>query len=108
MNAYLKNHSAEIDSIAINLADHFAKPLYHFTDAKSYSEYIEILKEILSWSIEFYVQYYHKLNNWEGFVRSHENIYKSADKDEFMIAWGRDKLKKFTNEYHENKKFQNL
>jgi hypothetical protein len=108
MNALLKNHSAEIDSIAISLADHFAKPLYHFTDAKSYSEYIEILKEILSWSIEFYVQYHHKLNNWEGFVRSQDNIYKSADRNEFMIAWGRDKLKKFTNEYYDNKKCQKL
>ena len=44
MNAYLKNHSAEIDRIAISLADHFAKPLYHITDAKSYSEYIRDLK----------------------------------------------------------------
>jgi hypothetical protein len=108
MNAYLKNHSAEIDRIAISLADHFAKPLYHFTDAKSYSEYIEILKEILNWSIEFYVQYYHKLNNWDGFARSQDNIYKSADRNEFLIAWGRDKLKKFTNEYSDNKKCQNL
>jgi hypothetical protein len=79
MNAYLKNHSAEIDSIAINLTDHFAKPLYHFTDAKSYSEYIEILKEILSWSIEFYVQYHHKLNSWESYARSQDNIYKSVE-----------------------------
>jgi hypothetical protein len=108
MNTYLKNHSAEIDSIAISLADHFAKPLYHFTDAKSYSEYIEILKEILSWSIEFYVQYHHKLKSWESFVRSHENIYNSTDRDDFMIAWGRDKLKKFTNEYQDNQKYQNL
>jgi hypothetical protein len=108
MNAYLKNHSAEIDSIAISLADHFAKPLYHFTDAKSYSEYIEILKEILNWSIEFYVQYHHKLNSWENFARSQDNIYKSVDRNEFMIAWGRDKLKKFTNEYPDNKKYQNL
>jgi hypothetical protein len=108
MNAYLKNHSAEIDSIAIRMADHFAKPLYLFTDAKSYSEYIEILKEILSWSIEFYVQYHHKLNSWESFSGSQDNIYKSVDRNEFMIAWGRDKLKKFTNEYPDNKKFQNI
>ena len=108
MNTYLKNHSAEIDSIAINLADNFAIPLYHFTDAKSYSEYIEILKEILSWSIEFYVQYHQKLSSWESFARSQDNIYRSEDRDEFMIAWGRDKLKKFTKEYYDNKKCQNL
>ena len=108
MNPYFKNHSAEIDSIAMNLADHFAKPLYRFTDAKSYSEYIEILKEILRWSIEFYVQFHHKLNNWENFSISQDNVYKSKDRNEFMIAWGRDKLKKFTNEYQDNKKYQNL
>ena len=108
MNAYLKNHSAEIDRIAIRLADHFAKHLYQFTDAKTYSEYIEILKEILSWSIEFYVQYHHKMNNWESFADSQDNIYNSADRNEFMIAWGRNKLQKFTNEYYDSKKWQNL
>jgi predicted nucleotidyltransferase len=103
MKIDLKNHSEEIDKIAISLAVHFAKPLYYFTDAKSYSEYIEILKEILQWSLEFYVEYHHKLKSWENFEISQENIYKAVNKNEFLIAWGKDKLKKFTDEYPDNR-----
>jgi hypothetical protein len=104
MKIDLKKQSDEIDHIAISLADHFAKPLYRFTDAKSYTEYIEILKEILQWSLEFYVLYHHKLKSWENFEGSQENIYKAISKNEFLIAWGQDKLRKFTNEYPDNEK----
>lgn len=98
MKAYLKNLSDEISIIAVNLADHFAKPLYDFTNAKSYSEYIEILKEILNWSHEFYEHYHHQLNTWESFERSQENTYKAVNRNEFLIAWGEDRLKRFIDE----------
>jgi hypothetical protein len=98
MKAYLKNLSDEISIIAVSLADNFAKPLYDFTEAKSYSEYIEILKEILNWSREFNEHYHHKLNSWESFVRSQENIYEAVNRNEFLIAWGKDRLKRFTDE----------
>ncbi len=99
MKAYLKNHPDEIGNIAISLADNFAKSLYHFTDAKSYSEYIENLKEILKWSHEFYGIYYHKLNNWENFESSRDNIYRSASSNDFLISWGKDRLNQFIDEF---------
>jgi hypothetical protein len=102
MKAYLKNHPDEIGNIAISLADNFAKSLYHFTAAKSYTEYIENLKEILKWSHEFHSQYYHKLNNWERFESSRDNIYRSANSKDFLISWGQTRLNQFIDEFVKN------
>lgn len=105
MKAYLKNHPDEIGSIAISLADNFANSLYRVMGAKSYSEYIENLKEILKWSREFHGKYYHKLNHWESFESGRDNIYRSANPKEFLISWGQDRLNQFIDEFVKNAEY---
>ena len=94
-----KNHPDHITVIAVRLADHFVKPLYEFNKERNYFVYVGCLSEILDWSAEFYKQYNHKLNNWEDFVKSKDNIYDAVSEENFLISWGNDRIKKFYAQY---------
>jgi hypothetical protein len=54
-----------------------------------------VLDEILHWADEFYALYQGKLNKWEEFRKSGENIFNAMHPDEFIIAWGHNRLKQF-------------
>jgi len=81
--------------IATRLADKFLKPLLDFYNAKNYSVYIGSLTEIIDWSFEFYNEYHLKLNDWGTFETSSENIYEAANREEFLIAWGNNRIQLF-------------
>lgn len=81
--------------ISASLASNFAKPLFEFLNGKKYSVYVKCLEEVLNWAYEFYRQYQHKLNDWDSFEKSKDNIYNAASSDEFLVAWGRQRITQF-------------
>ena len=115
INSHPNNHTAQIGEIANLLADNFVKPLYHCCTEKNYYVYIGILTEIINWAHEFYDQYQDKLEDWEAFKKSGDNIYNAATRHEFLVAWGNARANKFfiinTKEYpgtNENNKTATL
>ena len=89
------NDIEQIDTIAIRLANKFLNPLFDFCNQKNYFVYIGSLAEIMDWSYEFYNQYEHKLKNWQNFVSSNENVFDAVSQDEFLIAWGNNRIQQF-------------
>ena len=100
--SHSNNHSEQIEMIAARLADQFVKPLFDFRNEKSYFTYIGSLAEILDWSYEFHNLYSYQMEDWESFLASKENIYHAVSRDEFLIAWGKSRIKQFyaQNENH--------
>lgn len=80
--------SIEIGMYAACLADNCLTELYE----KSGKGYISALDEITAWAHEFYAKYYEKLKDWETFEETEDNIYKAVCWDDFVIAWGVDRL----------------
>lgn len=91
------NEPDSIRRIAVCLADNFVKPLYNCCTEKNYYVYIGILTEIINWAHEFYEQYHDKLNDWEAFKKSGDNIHNAATGHEFLVAWGKARVNKFLN-----------
>ena len=97
------NHQCDqIEMIAARLADQFVKPLFDFRKEKNYFTYIGSLSEILDWSYEFHNMYSCQIEDWESFLVSKENIYHAVNRDEFIVAWGKSRIKQFyaQNENH--------
>lgn len=88
------NDSIEIGMYAACLADNWLSELYE----KSGKGYIAVLDEITAWAHEFYHSYYEKLKDWETFEQSTDNTYQAACWDDFVIAWGKDRLAKYLSE----------
>jgi hypothetical protein len=84
-----------IKMVANRLAEKLIWFLFPSDERKNYSEHIGRLAEILDWAEEFYEQYYDKILNWQMFKRSTDNIYDANTSDELIIAFGKEKLKKF-------------
>ena len=103
MSDYSNNRIEQIDKIAFCLANKFVKPLYNLCDEKNYQGYISCLTEILKWASEFYNKYYYELYNWRVFEKSMKNIYNAGDRDDFLIAWGCSRIRRFYIQ-HINKK----
>lgn len=87
--------SIEIGMYAACLADNWLNELYE----NSGKGYIAALDEITAWAHEFYNSYYEKLKDWETFEESIDNIYHAACWDDFVIAWGKDRLAKYLSEH---------
>jgi len=85
------NDSIEIGMYAACLSDNWMKELYD----KSGIGYIAALDQISSWAHEFYHTYYEKLKDWETFEESTDNIYQASCWDDFVIAWGKDRLSRY-------------
>lgn len=85
------NDSIEIGMYAACLADNYIKELYE----KSGKGYIAALDEITAWAHEFYNSYYEKLKDWDTFERSADNIYNAVCWDDFLIAWGGERMAKY-------------
>lgn len=85
--------SIEIGLIAACLADNYMEHLYNLSEIG----YINALHEISAWSHEFYHAYHEKLKDWETFESSTANIYGSVCWDDFLIAWGAERIRKFFN-----------
>ncbi|SRR5258706_15780269 len=95
-----KTTSSKIDTdhiamIAACLADNYLKPLNDFCNEKKYFGYIGSLAEISNWAHEFYNGYCHKLNEWDAFEGSEDNIYNAVNWDDFLVAWGYSRLQQF-------------
>ena len=80
--------SMEIAMYAASLADNFMAELY----GQSGEGYIAALHTISAWAHEFYQRYYEKLKEWETFEESSDNIYQAICWDDFVIAWGGERL----------------
>lgn len=85
------NDSIEIGMLAACLADNYLKDLYE----KSGIGYIAVLDEISAWAHEFYNSFYEKLKDWETFEDSSDNVYKSLCWDDFVMAWGQERMAKY-------------
>lgn len=90
-----KINSDQIGMIAACLTDNFLKPLYNFSNEKNYFGYLGSLAEISDWSHEFYDEYGLSLNDWESFQSSGKNIYKSPNWNDFLVAWGTERIREF-------------
>ncbi|MEO8769625.1 MAG: hypothetical protein ABI402_06060 [Ferruginibacter sp.] len=95
MTKLRKNANNQISLIATSLAEKFVKPMYEANKEKNYFVYVSCLSEILNWSGEFYNNYFHKLNDWKSFETSKDNIYNAVDRDDFLMAWGCNKIRQF-------------
>jgi len=93
--------SDEIGMIAACLSDNYLKILYDFCNGRNLFGYIGCLSEISDWSHEFYREYYDKMNEWEVFEESDDNIYNAVSWDDFLIEWGFNRFKKFLDEHGE-------
>lgn len=85
------NDSIEIGMYAACLADNCITELYE----KTGKGYIAALDEITAWAHEFYNSYYEKLKDWETFEVSEDNTHKAICWDDFVIAWGKERLTKY-------------
>jgi len=99
MRSYPLNSKEQIDMIATCLADNFVKKIYDFQNEKSYSAYVKSLSEIFHWAHEFYIEYNHKMKDWESFKRSIDNIYNVNTMEDFQIAWGNQRIKQFFDQH---------
>jgi hypothetical protein len=84
-----------IKMIANRLAEKFMEPLFVFSKEKNYSAHIGGFAEIPDWSREFYDQYHDKIIYLERFKWSNDNIYNVVTPDCLIVAFGRDRIKKF-------------
>jgi hypothetical protein len=90
-----KQETGFIKMVANRLAEKFLEPLFLLSKEKNYFAHIGGLAEILDWAKEFYDQYYDKVINWERFKWSSDNIYNIVTLDGLIVAFGRDRIKKF-------------
>lgn len=81
------------------IADTILQPFYQFVLRRSLLGYIDTLREISRWAIEFHNNYSGLLSDWDEFEESEFNIYNSSSWDEFLIHWANDRLKKFKGQY---------
>jgi hypothetical protein len=95
MIAYSKNFNVDIDWIASCLADAYVKPLFYSFGENSYTVYVKSMNEILDWSHEFFAQFSNRPDDWETFVISDENVYEAKNKKDFLVAWGKERIKMF-------------
>jgi len=91
----LLTDSERVDEIAVRLANKFLTQLFNFCNQKNYFVYVGSLAEIMDWSYEFFNQYDKKISDWKNFEASNENIYDAATRDEFLIAWGNERIQQF-------------
>jgi hypothetical protein len=99
MRSYHLNNHEQIDMIATCFADNFVKEVYDFQNEKSYSAYVKSLSEIFNWAHEFYIEYNHKMKDWESFEKSQDNIYNVNTMEDFQIAWGNQRIKQFFDQH---------
>ena len=85
----------QMEMITTCLTENFVKPIYARCGDRNYYTYVLVLDEILHWAEEFYALYRGKLTKWEDFRKSRENIFNANRPDEFIIAWGNNRLKLF-------------
>lgn len=96
------NNKEQIDMIATCLANNFVKKIYNLQNEKSYSAYVKSLSEIFHWAHEYYIEYNHRIIDWECFSKSDDNIYKATTREAFQIAWGNERLQIFNGQHSKN------
>src|SRR5215216_5715862 len=84
-----------IEMVAGRLAEDTLELLYQLSAEKNYYIHVGGLAEILDWANQFYDHYYNKVINWEIFRYSDDNIYNAATLDDFILAFGQDRISKF-------------
>lgn len=96
MIPWFKNQTDLIDTIADRLVEHFVEPLFEMSTEKNYFVYLGTVAEIMSWSQELHEKYYQQLLDWENFKISDGNIYHAANRDDFIVAWGKERIRKYS------------
>lgn len=81
--------------IAACMADTILKPLYDYVNGLNLVGYIGSLDIICEWAKEFYQQYFAKMEDWDTFEESDENIYNATCWDDFLNDWANDRFKQF-------------
>ena len=81
--------------VAERLAEYFAQPLYGLSKVKNYYALVSVLEEIIDWSHELSDQHYSKLKNWNKFQSGRKTSAITDNMDEFVIAFGRERFKRF-------------
>ena len=86
----IKDYAREVAIVAIILSDNYMKELYE----KSQSGYIACIDQLQAWATEF-VKLYAHVEEWEEFCNT-QTLYKNIMCwDDFVIAYGADKMKKY-------------
>ena len=89
MDKLIQDYATEVAMIAIILSDNYMKELYE----KSQSGYIACIDQLQAWATEF-VKLYAHVEEWEEFCNT-QTLYKNIMCwDDFVIAYGADKMSK--------------
>ena len=87
-----------IDIVIDLLVENFLKPLNQLSREKNYFVHVASLAEIVDWSQDFWNQYFDLPGDWETFRSSKRNIFKAENINDFIIAFGQEKFRKFCSE----------
>ena len=94
METIFETQTDLMDWVANLLTETFIDLLYKLGNEKNYYTHVGIIAELLEWSVDFTDQYYYKVIDWEIFKRSNENIYNADSLQDFVIAFGHERVKK--------------
>jgi hypothetical protein len=95
MTLHTQQQSDFIKMVASRLAEKFIRQLSALSNVKNYPALVGGLAEILEWSEEFYNLFFDKINDWEMFRWSNDNIHNANTLDDLIIAFGENRLKNF-------------
>ena len=84
-----------IDVVIDLLVENFLKPLNQLSREKNYFVHVASLSEIVDWSQDFWNQYFDLPGDWETFRSSNRNIFAAENINDFIIAFGQEKFRKF-------------
>ena len=88
-----------MNCITACLADTILRSLYDFGNRRSLFGYVAALEILGEWAKEFYAQYHPKLNDWDSFEKSEDNIFDAMSWDDFATYWVNDRFKKYKSEF---------
>jgi hypothetical protein len=88
-----------MNCITACLADTVIRPLYDFGKTRNLFDYVAALEIVGEWAKEFYAQYYPKIDDWDSFEISEDNIFDAMSWDDFATFWVNDRFKKYKSEF---------
>ncbi len=80
------------------IADTVLRPLSEFGTSRDLFGYAGALEIVAEWAKEFYTLYHAKMEDWDSFEETDENIYNAISWDEFATYWASDRLKIYLSE----------
>ena len=92
-----------MNCITACLADTILRPLCDFGNSRNLFGYVGALEIVGEWAKEFYTQYYSKMEDWDSFEESEDNIYNAMTWDDFTTYWANDRFKQYKLEFEDDK-----